>query len=135
MKREELKEFISNTDKKNITEKMLSIASYFSDLSYLLEELEHKQREDDHELDVLKSKIYRDLSVTYKNIKTMTPTAINHQINCKQDVIDKTKEINNNIKKINIAKIKIKTLIIFSENLTNVGHNFRSEMKTIKKGV
>ena len=114
---------------------MLAISSHFFDMSFELEILQNKFLSAEHDLDVMKSKLYRDISVTYKNVKSMTPTVINHQIICREPVIEKTKELNELSKKIGILKVKIRTINLFSEILTNVGHNFRSEKSNIKKGV
>lgn len=135
MKKEELKKFISNVSKSNITEKMLELPSHFYDMSIQIELLENELLVKENKLDVLVSKTYRNIGITYKNVKSVTPTMINHQVNCNEDIIASRVETAELKKKIGILKVKLKTLNLFSEVLTNVGHNYRNERQTIKKGV
>jgi hypothetical protein len=135
VKKEDLKKFISNTNKSNISDKMLAIPSHFYDLLYNAELLENQLRNQQQELDIVESKRYRDISTTYKNVKSMTATVIGHHINSTPEVISRKKEIVELQKKLGLVKAKLKALTLFSEMLTNVGHQYRSEQKTIKKGV
>lgn len=135
MKKEDLQKFITGADKTNITEKMLALPSYFFDMVYEIELLENEYRVQDHALEVAKSKIYRSLSITYKNVKSVTPTTLNHHINCEPDIVTKTQSLLVLAKRIGVLKAKVKTINIFSEMLTNVGHNFRKERENTKKGV
>lgn len=135
MKKADLIKFISNTNKSNITEKMLAVPSHIYDVYILVENLEYDLRQKQNELTTIESKFFRDISTTYKNVKTMTSTTISHHINCKPEVITKKQEIVEAQKKLGLVKAKLKALSIFSEMLTNVGHNYRMEKKTINKGV
>jgi hypothetical protein len=135
VKKEDLKKFISNTNKSNITNKMLDLPSHAYDLMCNIEILEDQLRNKNHELDVIESKRYRDISTTYKNVKSMTATVIGHHINSTPEVISRKKEIIELSKKLGLVKAKLKAITLFAEMLTNVGHQYRTEQKTIKKGV
>jgi hypothetical protein len=123
------KNFISSLTKQNIEDKMRKVPALYYNVAIKLEILENELLVKKNNLEQLESKYFRNISLTYRNVKTITPTRISHEINCKADIKKLKEEIIAIRKAIGFGKRKLETLNLMSTIIKNTGYSYRVEKK------
>ena len=124
----EFKEFL-NIQKSNINNKLSEQASVIYDTGLKLEKLIDALARLDFEIELKESQLYRNMAVKYQTQKNVTPTRINHEINCHPEIIELKEKRLDYKKALGIAKLKMRTLDTLTDTIINYSHNIREESK------
>lgn len=128
------KEYL-NLDKSNVNSKLSKQASVIFDVGYKIEVLTDELSRLDLKIELTESRLYRNATLKYKDLKNITSTKISHDINCNEEMIELKNKRLELAKALGIAKLQWKVLDKFTDLLINFSHNVREERKAtnIKK--